>query len=86
MGVVIRLESLAVLVGGALSLVGNVENLPELDMAPDLGPLWLTIAVESFTIGVRGGLIVLLQEENLGDAVMSQRAVVVGIKSLLVFL
>ena len=65
MRVVVGLQGLAVLVHGAFALSGDVENLPELDVAPDFGPARVAVSVQAFAVGVGGGLIVALQEENL---------------------
>ena len=56
LGVVVGLQRLAVFVGGALALSGDVENLAQLDMAPDFGPARLAIAVQAVAVGVGGGL------------------------------
>src|ERR1700688_4905284 len=64
-GVVVRLDRLPVLIDGALALAGDVENLPQLDMAPNLRPPRISVAVDRRTVRVCRRLIVSLQEENL---------------------
>src|SRR5258707_9361953 len=71
------LDGLAILVDRALTLSGHVKYLAQLDMAPDLGPARLAIAVERLAVLIRGRLVVALQVENLGNAVVGQRAVLV---------
>ena len=80
--VVVGLQRLPVFVGGALALSRDVENLAQLDVAPDLGPARLAIAVQAVAVGVGRGLEVTLQEENLGDAIVGQRTVLVDFERL----
>src|SRR5205807_1636279 len=75
LGVVVGLQGLAVFVGSALALAGDVEDFAELDMAPDLGPARLAVAIERFPVGVGRGLVIPLLEEHLGDTVVRERAV-----------
>src|SRR5579862_8685555 len=83
LGVVVGLKRLAILVHSALTLPGNVEDLAQLDVAPDFGPLGVAISIEALAIRIGGGLVVLLQEEHVGHAVVSQGAVLVGIERLI---
>src|SRR5581483_9957346 len=83
--VVVGLDGEAVLVDGALALTGDVEDLAEIDVAPDLDPFGVAVAAESVTEAVGGGLMVFLHEEDLGEAVIRERAAAVLIESLLVF-
>src|SRR5271155_2708492 len=55
-GVVVGLQGLAIFVHGALALAGNVENLAQLQVAPDFGPARVAVAVERLAVGVGGGL------------------------------
>src|SRR5579871_5641602 len=82
--IVVGLNSLAVFVGGALALSSNIENLAQLNVAPDFRPSRLAVAVETFPIGIGGRLIVLLLEEDFGDAVMRKRADFVGFEGFVV--
>src|SRR5208337_772124 len=66
LGVVLGLQCLLILIDGALALAAHVEDFAELNVAPDLGPLGLAITVEGIAIGVRRGLVVALQEKDLG--------------------
>ena len=84
--VVVGLQRLAIFVGGALALSGQVEDLAQLNVAPDFGPARLAVAVERLAIGVRRRLVVVLQKEHLGNAVVRQRAVLVDVERLLEFL
>src|SRR4029077_405290 len=84
-GIVVGLKGLAIFVDGAFALPGNIENLAELEVAPDLGPARLTVAVQGGAIRVGGGLVVSLQEEDLSDAVVGQRTVLVEIERLVEF-
>jgi len=45
---------------GPVSLAGDVEDLAQLDMAPDLGPVRLAVAAERIPVGVHAGLVVAL--------------------------
>jgi hypothetical protein len=44
-GVVVGLGCLAVLADGAFALAGDIENLEELDVAPDFGPARLAVPI-----------------------------------------
>src|SRR5277367_6703203 len=83
--VVVGLGGLAVFVDGAFALAGDIENLSQLDAAPDLGPARFAVAVDGFAIGVGRGLVVPLIEENIRDAVVRERTVLVEIKRLVEF-
>src|SRR5271168_1447141 len=85
LSVVVGLQSLAILVGGAFALPGNVKDLAELDMAPNLGPARIAVAVERIPISVGGCLIVFLCEEHFGNTVVGERTVFVDLKGLVVF-
>ena len=71
----------AVFIDGAFALAGHVENLAQLQVAPDLGPARLPVPVQRFAVSVGRRLIILLQEKYLGDAVVGQRAVLVDFES-----
>src|SRR5438046_7834958 len=75
--VVVGQQRLAIFVGSALALAGEVVDLPKLDMAPDFRPLRLAITVQRLAISIGGSLVVALQIENLSHAIMRQRTVVV---------
>src|SRR5258708_29825417 len=81
-GIVVGLDGLPIFVNGAFALAGNVENLPKLDMAPDFGPPRITVPVDRRAVGVRRRLIIPLEEEDLGDAIVSQGTVLVEIEGL----
>ena len=85
LGVVVGLDGLAVLVDGALTLAGHVEDAAEFDVGPDLGPLGVAVAAERIAEAVGGGLVVVLLEEDFADAIGGERAVLVGVEGLLVF-
>src|SRR6185369_16574483 len=70
LSVVVGLQGLAVFVYRTLSLASDVEDLAQLNVAPDLGPARLTVSVERLAIRIRGRLIIPLKEENLRHAVM----------------
>ena len=79
MSVVVRLECLTVFIRGAFSLIGDIEDLAQLNVAPDLGPFWFSVAAQRFTIGVRSRLVILLEKEDLGNAIVRKGAVVICI-------
>src|ERR1700743_1011151 len=62
LSVVIGLDGEAVLVDGALALTCDVEDLAEVDVAPDLDPLGAAVAAEGGAAAVGGGPGVLLCE------------------------
>src|SRR5439155_16511266 len=70
LGVVVRLQRLPILVGGAFTLTGGVEYFAETDVTPHLCPLRHAIAIQAITVSIRRSLIVVLQEEHFGYAVM----------------
>src|SRR5260370_37872410 len=81
-GVVVGLDGLPVFIDGALALAGDIEDLAELDVAPDFRPARVAVAVDRRAIGVGGGLIVSLQKENFCDAVVGEGAVLVDVERL----
>jgi len=83
--VVVGLDGEAILVDGAVTLAGHVEYAAEFDVAPDLDPSGVVIAAKGVAEGVGGSLVVALHEEDFADAVGGERAVLVGVKGLLVF-
>ena len=60
--VVLGADRQVVLVHRALALAGDVEDLAQIDVRPDFGPLRLQVAVQRFAEFVRRRLIVVLQE------------------------
>jgi hypothetical protein len=80
-GIVVGLRGLAVLTDGAFALAGDIENLAQLDMAPDFGPARLAVPVNRRPVSVGRGLIVPLIEEDLGNAVVGERTVFVEVES-----
>src|SRR5450631_112838 len=75
--IVVGLDGLPVFIDGAFALAGYIENLAQLQVAPNLGPAWVTVAVQRLAVGVRRRLIILLQEKHLGDSVMGERTILV---------
>jgi hypothetical protein len=71
-GVVGGSKSLLVFVYRTLTLSGNGENLSQIDVRPDFGPLRFHIAIQHFAEAVCGGLVVVLEEERLRDPKMCQ--------------
>src|ERR1700732_3060705 len=53
LGIVVGLDGLPVFIDGAFALPGCVENLAQLQVAPNFGPARLTIAIQRFAVGVR---------------------------------
>src|SRR6266853_1748263 len=53
LGIVIRLDGLAVFIDGSFALARCVENLAQLQVAPNLGPSRFTVAIQRFAVGVR---------------------------------
>src|SRR5712692_10886618 len=80
--IVVGLQSLAVLVGSALPLSGDVEDLAQLDVTPDFGPARITVAIQGFAVGVGRGLIVVLQKEHLSHAIVGERTILVDLQCL----
>ena len=85
-GVVIGLNGLTIFARRTFTLSGKIENLSQLDVTPDLCPARLAIPVQAVAIRVRRSLVIVLQEKHLGDAIVGQRTVVIGVKRLLIFL
>src|SRR5580693_10307843 len=54
-------------------------------MAPNLGPPRIAVAVKRVAVSIGGGLVILLQEEDLGNAVMRQRTVLIDFEGLVEF-
>src|ERR1044071_2439288 len=76
------LYGLAVFVDGALALASGIKDLAQHNVAPDLGPAGIAIAIERFTEFIGSRLVVALQEENVGNAVMRQRTALVYVQRL----
>src|SRR5947207_837104 len=70
LGVVVGLQRLPILVGGAFTLPSGVEYFSQTDMTPHFCPSWLAIAIQAITVSICRSLIVVLQEEHFGYAVM----------------
>ncbi len=51
-------------------------------MAPDFRPAGLAVAIQAFAIGVGRSLVVALQEEDFGNAIVRQRTVLVDVERL----
>jgi len=83
--VVVGLDSETVLLDGAVTLTGDVEDFADSDVAPDFSPAWFSVAAESIAISIDCGLVVALSEEDLADAIARERALRVGLKRLLIF-
>ena len=58
--------------------------LPMCDVAPDFSPARLAVAAQRIAVGVDAGLVVALGEEHFADAIAGQRALRIGVESLLV--
>ena len=80
LSVVVGLQRLAVFISGALALSRDVKDLSQLNVAPDLGPPRLAIAVQAVSVGVGRSLEVALEEENLGNTIVGQRTVLVDVE------
>ena len=85
LGVVVGLDCLTILIDGAVALAGHVEDFSELDMSPDFGPAWVSVAAKSVAVGVGASLVIALREEDFADAVVGERALRVCVKGLLEF-
>src|SRR5947207_15669396 len=79
-GVVWYFQRPAILVDRAIALAGDVEELAQLHVAPDFGPLGLAVAALCGAILIGRGLVVVLLEENFGNAIMRQRAQLVAVQ------
>src|SRR5260370_38088253 len=53
LGIVVGLDGLPVFIDGAFALAGCVENLAQLQVAPNLGPSRLALAIERFALVIR---------------------------------
>src|SRR5579871_2923887 len=58
LSVVVGLDGEPVLVDGAVALAGDIEDLAQADVAPDLGPARIAIAAQGIAIAVYSGLVV----------------------------
>src|ERR1700733_5204754 len=79
-GIVVGLQSLTIFVDGPFALAGDVENLAELDVAPDFSPARLAIPIQTFAVSIGRRLIIPLQEKDFGNSVVGQRAIFVEIE------
>src|ERR1035441_4556912 len=84
LGVVVGLHRQPILVHRAVALAGDVEDVAQMDVAPDLGPARVAIAAQRVAEAVCRGLVIALCEENFADAIRCQRAGLVGVQRLLV--
>src|SRR5437667_12414126 len=82
LSIVVSLNGLTIFVRRALALPGDVKNLAELNVAPDLRPTRLAIPVQAIAICIGRRLKVVLQEKYFGHAIVCQRAVLVNLKRL----
>ena len=70
--IVVGLDGLPVFVDGAFALARDVEDLSQLDMAPDFRPARIAIPVDGGAVRICRRLVVSLQVKNLCNAVMGQ--------------
>src|SRR5438105_11236184 len=82
-GIVWYFQRPAILVDRAIALACDVEELAQLHVAPDLGPLGLAVAALGGAILIGRGLVVVLLEENFGNAIMRQRTELVDVQRFL---
>ncbi len=61
LGVVVGLHRLPVFVDRPVALAGDIKDLPQRDVAPDLGPLRLVVSAQRIAIGIGGRLVVALR-------------------------
>src|ERR1700690_2511762 len=85
LGVVVGLNGLPVFGGGPFPLTGNVENLPQLNVAPDFGPARFPVSVKRITIGVGRRLVVVLQEKYFSHSIVRQGTVFIEFQLLVEF-
>src|SRR5579883_3601077 len=85
-GIVASANGLVILVDRTVALARNIENISELDMRPHLRPRGGPVAVYRLAVLVGRGLIIVLQEENLSDAIVCQGTGAVHFNGLLIFL
>src|SRR5579884_1659201 len=84
--VVFGADCLLVFVYGPIPLIGDIKDLAEIDMGPNLGPFGLAVPVDGLPEFIGRGLIVALQEKYFCDAVMRQGAVSIHVEGFLVLL
>src|SRR4051794_7535562 len=75
LSIILGADCQVVLTYSALPLATDIEDLAEIDVAPDLSPLRIQVAGQRFAERVRRLLVIVLQEVHLGDSVVRQRAV-----------
>ena len=61
-------NGLAVFVHGPVALACDIENLAQIDMRPDLGPLRVQVAIDGGTKLIGGRLKVILFEEQVAES------------------
>src|SRR3954471_5810072 len=79
------LDGLAIFIHGALTLAGGIEDLAQHNVAPNLSPARIAVTIERFAKLIRGRLIIALREENIGDAVVGQRTILVYVQGFVQF-
>src|ERR1700734_229860 len=84
LGVVVGLNAEPVLIYRALALLGAVEDAAQFNVRPDLRPARVAVAAQRVAEAVRGGLVVVLREEDLAYPVGRERRILVRVQSLLV--
>jgi len=53
-------------------LTGDIKNLTELNVTPDLSPARLAVAVQAFAISIRGSLKIVLQKKDFCYPIMRE--------------
>src|ERR1700731_781039 len=66
------LNGLAIFIDSALALAGGIKDLAQHDVAPDLSPAWIAVAIERLSELIRRRLIVALRKKDIRNAVMRQ--------------
>src|ERR1700722_6757718 len=84
LGIVVGLDSQPVLADSPIALARDVKDLRDGDMAPRFGPRWLIVAVQGVAEGIDAGLVVALGKQHFSDAIAGQRALRIGVNSLLI--
>ena len=82
--VVAGADRVVIFVDRALALARYIEDLAQIDVRPNFGPLRIQVAVQRFAKLVRRRLVVILREEQLAYAEVRQRAVAIGVQRLLI--
>jgi len=70
LGIVVGLNGLPIFVHCAFALPGDIENIPEPNVAPHFRPPRIAVSIQRLAVRIGRSLVIALLEEDLGYALV----------------